>query len=79
MKWYQPGYIADCAVIHCKALKKVRVGRFGNALETIKKELTIWQKFKHRHIVVLREVVDSEGTFENLSPLSISILARSFV
>ncbi|KAJ0411292.1 hypothetical protein ATCC90586_004208 [Pythium insidiosum] len=44
-----------------KALRKIRVGRFGNALQSVKKELAIWQKFKHRHIVVLREVIDSDG------------------
>ncbi|GLE02008.1 hypothetical protein PINS_up010846 [Pythium insidiosum] len=47
-----------------KALRKVRVGRFGNALQSVKKELAIWQKFKHRHIVVLREVIDSDDCNE---------------
>ncbi|RLN60011.1 hypothetical protein BBJ28_00001377 [Nothophytophthora sp. Chile5] len=47
--------------VNKKALKRVRVGRFGNALQTVKKELDIWKRFKHRHIVVLREVIDTDG------------------
>lgn len=48
-------------IVDKKALRKVRVGRFGNALQSVKKELAIWQKFKHRHIVALHEVIDAEG------------------
>lgn len=48
-------------IVNKKALKRIRVGRFGNALQSVKKELTIWRKFKHRHIVVLREVIDTDG------------------
>lgn len=47
--------------VNKKALKKIRVGRFGNALQSVKKELAIWQKFMHRHVVVLREVIDTDG------------------
>lgn len=47
---------------YSQALKRVRVGRFGNALQTVKKELSIWKRFKHRHIVVLREVIDTDGS-----------------
>jgi serine/threonine protein kinase len=49
-------------IVNKRALKKVRVGRFGNALQSVKKELAIWQKFKHRHIVLLREVIDTDGS-----------------
>jgi serine/threonine protein kinase len=48
-------------IVNKKALKRIRVGRFGNALQSVKKELSIWRKFKHRHIVVLREVIDTDG------------------
>ncbi|DAZ99357.1 TPA: hypothetical protein N0F65_005208 [Lagenidium giganteum] len=51
-------------MIDKRALKKVRVGRFGNALQSVKKELNIWKKFKHRHIVELREVIDSDDSDE---------------
>ncbi|RLN66582.1 hypothetical protein BBJ29_004552 [Phytophthora kernoviae] len=47
-----------------KALKRIRVGRFGNALQSVKKELNIWKRFKHRHIVVLREVIDTDDSDE---------------
>lgn len=48
-------------IVNKKALKRIRVGRFGNALQSTKKELAIWKRFKHRHIVVLHEVIDTEG------------------
>ncbi|TMW56944.1 hypothetical protein Poli38472_002869 [Pythium oligandrum] len=51
-------------IVNKKALKKVRVGRFGNALQSVKKELAIWQKFKHRHVVVLREIIDTDDSDE---------------
>lgn len=54
-------------VVDKKALKRVRVGRFGNALQSVKKELSIWKRFKHRHIVVLREVIDTDGAFARLN------------
>ncbi|KAF1793051.1 Calcium/calmodulin-dependent/calcium-dependent protein kinase [Phytophthora cactorum] len=52
-------FAAKC--VDKKALKRIRVGRFGNALQSVKKELNIWKRFKHRHIVVLREVIDTDG------------------
>jgi serine/threonine protein kinase len=51
-------------IVEKKKLKKIRVGRFGNALQSVKKELNLWKKLKHRHIVVLREVIDTEGMVE---------------
>ncbi|KAK1938018.1 Calcium/calmodulin-dependent protein kinase kinase 2 [Phytophthora citrophthora] len=55
-------FAAKC--VDKKALKRIRVGRFGNALQSVKKELTIWKRFKHRHIVVLREVIDTDDSDE---------------
>lgn len=58
-------------VVDKKALKRVRVGRFGNALQSVKTELSIWKRFTHRHIVVLREVIDTDGAFSVLIPFII--------
>ncbi|KAG3134134.1 hypothetical protein PI126_g18833 [Phytophthora idaei] len=55
-------FAAKC--VDKKALKRIRVGRFGNALQSVKKELNIWKRFKHRHIVVLREVIDTDDSDE---------------
>ncbi|KAL4086626.1 hypothetical protein PRIC1_013688 [Phytophthora ramorum] len=55
-------FAAKC--VDKKALKRIRVGRFGNALQSVKKELNIWKRFKHRHIVVLREVIDTDDSEE---------------
>lgn len=63
-------------IVNKKALKRVRVGRFGNALQSVKKELSIWRKFKHRHIVVLREVIDTDGKFNITNHGAIWILIK---
>lgn len=42
------------------ALKKKRIGRFSNALESIKTEIAIWKKLHHKHIVSLYEIIDSK-------------------
>lgn len=34
------------------------VGRFGTALDNIKKELAIWKKLDHENVVSLYEIID---------------------
>ncbi|KAL7682610.1 putative protein kinase [Plasmopara halstedii] len=55
-------FAAKC--MNKKALQRIRVGRFGNALQSITKELEIWKQLKHRHIVVLREVITTDDCDE---------------
>jgi hypothetical protein len=43
-------------IIHKGALQRKRIGRFGNALESIQSEVVIWSKLKHANIVQLFEV-----------------------
>ena len=39
-------------------LKRKRFGRFGSALDNVKKEIAIWKKLRHPHLVKLFEVMD---------------------
>lgn len=65
------------ATTNIQALKRVRIGRFGNALQTVKKELSIWKRFTHRHIVILREVIDTDGASRMYSSCSSRIVATT--
>ena len=46
-------------VLNKKKLKRKRVGRFGNALQNVKKEIAVWKKLDHPHVVPLFEVIDA--------------------
>ena len=47
-------------VLNKKKLKRKRVGRFGNALQTVAREIAIWKKLDHANVVPLYEVIDSK-------------------
>lgn len=42
-------------------LKRKRVGQFGNALQGVQREIAIWKKLDHPHVVRLVEVLDDEA------------------
>jgi serine/threonine protein kinase len=48
-------------IVNKSILKRKRVGRFGTALDSVKKELAIWKKLNHENIVHLVEVIDDPG------------------
>jgi len=48
-------------ILNKSFLKRKRVGRFGNMLQTVKREVAIWKKLKHPHVVTLFEVIDDPG------------------
>lgn len=47
-------------VMDKKRLRRKRVGRFSNALQSLKKEIAVWKKLSHPHVVKLAEVIDDE-------------------
>ena len=48
-------------ILNKKFLRKKRVGRFGNMLQTVQREVAIWKKLKHPHVVHLFEVINDPG------------------
>lgn len=42
-------------------LKRKRVGRFGTAFDNVQKEIAVWKKLDHKHVVKLFEVIDDES------------------
>jgi serine/threonine protein kinase len=48
-------------IVNKSILKRKRVGRFGTALDSVKKELSIWKKLSHDNIVHLYEIIDDPG------------------
>ena len=49
-------------IMHKSVLRKKRVGRFGNALQDVQREVAIWKKLDHPHVVRLLEVLDDEAS-----------------
>ena len=47
-------------VMDKKRLRRKRIGRFSNALQSLKKEIAVWKKVSHPHVVNLVEVIDDE-------------------
>lgn len=45
-------------ILRKSLLKKKRIGRFGNALQNVEREVAIWKKLDHPHIVRLVEALD---------------------
>ena len=48
--------ITRAQILDKKKLKRKRVGRFGSALDNVKREIAIWKKLSHKHCVQLYEV-----------------------
>ena len=48
-------------IVNKSILKRKRVGRFGTALDGVKKELSIWKKLNHDNVVNLVEIIDDPG------------------
>lgn len=42
-------------------LRRRRVGRFGTALDTAKREVAVWKRLRHPHVARLVEVIDDPG------------------
>ena len=55
------GHTYAAKVVNKSILKRKRVGRFGTALDNIKKELSIWKKLNHDNVVNLIEIIDDPG------------------
>ena len=55
------GHTYAAKVVNKSILKRKRVGRFGTALDGVKKELSIWKKLNHENVVNLVEVIDDPG------------------
>jgi serine/threonine protein kinase len=47
-------------ILDKRALKRKRVGRFGNALQGVQREVAIWKKLDNVHCVNLFEVIDHD-------------------
>ncbi len=47
-------------IIRKSILKRKRVGRFGNALQTVQQEIAVWKKLEHPNVVKLFAVIDDE-------------------
>jgi serine/threonine protein kinase len=47
-----------------KRLKRKRVGRFGNAMDSVHRELAVWKKLHHPHVLPLIEAIDSPTSTE---------------
>lgn len=61
------GKIYAAKVMNKSFLKRKRVGRFGNMLQTVQREVAIWKKLTHPHIVKLHEVIDDPGEWRGRS------------
>lgn len=51
----QTGAVRAVKIIRKSVLKRKRVGRFGNALQTVLREIAIWKKLDHPNVVTLFE------------------------
>ena len=49
-------------ILRKSVLRRKRVGRFGNALQDVQREVAIWKKLDHPHVVRLLEVLDDEAS-----------------
>merc|ERR1711924_165010 len=47
-------------ILNKRRLKKKRIGRFGNALKEVQKEIAVWKKLRHQNVVPLYEVIDDD-------------------
>ena len=49
-------------IIRKSLMKRRRVGRFGNALQDVVREIAVWKKLRHPYVVRLSEVIDDEAS-----------------
>ena len=56
------GAVMAAKIIRKSRLAKKRVGRFGNALQEVRREIAVWKKLSHPHIVALKEVIDDAAS-----------------
>ena len=54
------GELVAVKVLRRSLLKRQRVGRFGNALDTLRKEIAVMKKVNHPNCVKLFEVIDNQ-------------------
>ena len=47
-------------VLNKKKLRRKRIGRFGNALQNVSKEIAVWKLLDHPNVVPLYEVIDAK-------------------
>ena len=50
------GRLVAIKQLNKRVLRRKRVGRTGNALELVQKEVEVWRKLNHKHTVALLEV-----------------------
>jgi hypothetical protein len=55
------GGVYAVKIVNQSVLKRKRIGRFGTALDNVKKEMAIWKKLDHDNVVHLVEIIDDPG------------------
>jgi [calcium/calmodulin-dependent protein kinase] kinase len=58
----ETGVVMAAKIIRKSRLLKKRVGRFGNALQDVMREIAVWKKLSHPHITHLKEVIDDAAS-----------------
>lgn len=50
--------VCACKIMRKSVLKRKRVGRFGNELQNVAKEIAVWKKLSHPNVLQCIEVID---------------------
>lgn len=57
----QPRFVA-VKIIRKSTLRRKRVGRFGNALQSVLREADVWKRLQHPHVLRLHGVIDDASS-----------------